>query len=279
MLADAVDLLRCPHCGAPLSLDDRALRCAADHGFDVARQGYASLLPGDADTGTADTAAMIGARREFLDRGLYEPIARAVADAAVRSPAGDGSVVDLGAGTGYYLAAALDALPGRVGLALDLSKHACRQAARIHPRVAAVVCDAWQALPVRDGVAAAVLSVFSPRNPAEIARVLDPAGILVVAAPTDRHLRELVSPLGLLSVDERKRERLDVKLRSRFSLREESSLEYSIELDGPAAVALVAMGPSAYHVQAEELERRIAALSPPISATVSVTVSTFGLAL
>src|SRR5688572_30940209 len=41
-----------------------------------------------------------------------------------------GCILDLGAGTGWYLARVLDRLPGRIGLALDLSKHALRRAAR-----------------------------------------------------------------------------------------------------------------------------------------------------
>src|SRR5688572_20694208 len=120
-----------------------------------------------------------------------------------------GCILDLGAGTGWYLARVLERLPGRQGLALDLSKHALRRAARAHPRIGAVACDAWAPLPLRDGVAALVLSVFAPRDGAEIARVLRPGGALVVVTPTDRHLEPLVSKLGLLTVDERKEERID----------------------------------------------------------------------
>lgn len=275
MLADAVDLLRCPHCAAPLSDTGGALRCPMGHGFDVARHGYVSLLPGDAETGTADTAAMLQARDAFLATGAYAPIADAVAAAAERSAAPEGCVLDLGGGTGYYLAAALERLEGRTGLALDLSKHASRRAAKVHPRAAAVVCDAWRPLPVRDGVAAVVLSVFSPRNPGEIARVLDPAGGFVIVTPTDRHLGELISLLGLLSVDERKRERLDDKLRSRFLLDEEVSVEYSMALGHDAVGALVAMGPSAYHLDPVASAERIAALADPMPVTASVTVSAF----
>jgi 23S rRNA (guanine745-N1)-methyltransferase len=277
VIVEALELLRCPHCGAPLDGEggDGTLRCAAGHAFDVARQGYVNLLPPDADTGTADTAEMVAARDAFLSRGHYAPIADSVAGAVQRLAPAGGAVLDLGTGTGYYLAAVLDLLPERAGLALDISKQACRRAARAHPRAAAVVCDAWRRLPVGDARAAAVLSVFSPRNPAEIARVLEPGGILVVVTPTPRHLRELIGPLGLLDVDERKRERLDRKLSSRFEQVEERELEYVVELDHGTVSELVGMGPSAYHVKADALSASVAALPDLVDVTVSVAVSTF----
>ena len=67
----------------------------------------------------------------------------------------DGCVLDLGAGTGWYLARVLDRLPGRSGLALDLSRHALRRAARAHARIGAVAADAWGPLPVRDAAVGA----------------------------------------------------------------------------------------------------------------------------
>ncbi len=77
MLADVLPYLACPHCGAGLSAAGRAVRCASGHGFDVARQGYVSLLAGRAPV-SGDTAEMVAARAEFLDAGHYAPITRAV---------------------------------------------------------------------------------------------------------------------------------------------------------------------------------------------------------
>ncbi len=75
-----------------------------------------------------------------------------------------GCAADVGAGPGYYLAAVLGQLPGRAGLALDVSKFALRRAARAHPRIGAVAADAWRRLPVADGAAAVVVNVFAPRS-------------------------------------------------------------------------------------------------------------------
>lgn len=271
MLREVVGFLRCPSCGRDLVLADGTVRCGAGHGFDVARQGYVSLLSGGARTGTADTAAMVQARASFLGAGHYAAIAEAVADECERA-AGDGPggcVVDVGAGTGYHLARALDRLPDPVGVALDLSKHAARRAARAHPRAGAVVCDVWEPLPVRSGVTAVVLNVFAPRNGAEMARVLAPGGALVVVTPTRRHLAELVGPLGLLTVDERKAERLDAQLGPFVTLTERRAVEQRLLLSRADVQALVGMGPSARH------GARVGDLPEPATVTVSVTVAVY----
>ena len=53
-----------------------------------------------------------------------------------------------------------------------------------------------------------MLSVFAPRDPAEIVRVLAPGGRVVVVTPEPDHLVEIRAALGLLTVDAGKPERL-----------------------------------------------------------------------
>jgi 23S rRNA (guanine745-N1)-methyltransferase len=269
VLDDALHLLACPHCGGGLARAGGSVACPNGHSFDVARSGYLSLLPGDARTGTADTAAMVAAREAFLGSGHFERLAEALTAEAERSAPAPGCVLDLGTGTGWYLARVLDRLPGHAGLALDLSKHALRRAARAHERIAAVACDAWRPLPVRDGVAALVLSVFAPRNGPEIARVLRPGGALLVVTPTERHLAELVERLGLITVDERKDERLAATLDAHLDLERRTEHQWTLDLASDDVVNLVAMGPSARHRTPTET-------SPPATAvTASVTISTY----
>jgi 23S rRNA (guanine745-N1)-methyltransferase len=268
VLDDALELLACPHCAGPLSRAKGTVSCPSGHSFDVARSGYLSLLPGDARLGSADTAEMVAAREAFLGAGHFEPLAEALAGEAERMQLPAGCVLDLGAGTGWYLARVLDRLPARTGLALDLSKHALRRAAKAHPRIAAVACDAWRPLPVRDAAAALVLSVFAPRNGPEIARVLGPGGALLVVTPTERHLTELVEGLGLLTVDERKPDRLAARLGPHLELERRTEREWPLGLTPEDVANAVAMGPSAHHVSA-------ASADAPPAVTASVAISAY----
>jgi 23S rRNA (guanine745-N1)-methyltransferase len=279
VLPDIVDLLRCPHCGADLTVDDsgRTLRCAGGrHTFDIARQGYANLLTGDAKPGTADTAAMVAARTEFLGAGHYAPIADALAaEAETATETAPGAILDVDAGTGHYLATALDVAPTRLRLALDISKYALRRAAKAHPRAGAVVCDAWRPLPVRRHAAALVLNIFAPRNPAELRRVTHPDGRLAVVTPTARHLGELVETLGLLRVDDDKKTRLDTALAADFTPVRHHTVGFRMNLDHAAVGTVVGMGPSAWHTDAATLRARITALPDPVAVTAEVVLSVY----
>jgi 23S rRNA (guanine745-N1)-methyltransferase len=184
-------------------------------------------------------------------------------------------VVDVGAGTGYYLASVLDAVPGRPGLALDISKFALRRAARAQPRIGAVGCDVWQRLPVADGAAQVVLSVFAPRQGAELRRILRPGGSLLVVTPTPDHLSELVAALGLLTVDPRKPERLAGKLGPHLRLAGQRDLRATMSLDHRAIEHVVAMGPSAWHLNADTAAAGIRRLPDPMPVTLAVSLAVY----
>jgi 23S rRNA (guanine745-N1)-methyltransferase len=280
-LDDVAERLRCPNCAAPLRLVARALRCANGHSFDIAREGYVALAPPRGKLATGDPAEMVAAREAFLASGHYEAIAAAIAVAAQQAQPGAGGcdalAVDLGAGTGYYLAALLRdrERPAWRGVALDASRPALRRATRAHPQIAAVLCDVWQELPVRDGCAELVLNVFAPRNAAEIARVLAPGGTLLVVTPTPNHLRELVDALGLLDVGAEKQARLRDALAPRLEPVATRTLELTIELDRDEVGSLVAMGPSAHHLATDRLRALIARLPRRTVVGASVAIETF----
>jgi 23S rRNA (guanine745-N1)-methyltransferase len=275
--------LRCPVCACPVRLAGGQLRCERGHAFDIARQGYVSLTSGRGGPGTGDSAEMVMARERFLAAGHYEPLAEAIAGHAARHDLGNrrdderagggrpGIVVDLAGGTGYYLARVLDALPGRLGACLDLSAPALRRAARAHVRAAAIGADVWQPLPLADGSAAVVMSVFGPRNAAEIRRVLAPGGALVIATPAPDHLRELRDPLGMIGIDERKTDRLADAYRD-YATTETGVVRYQLRLDHDDVGAVVAMGPTARHVTADELAARIGTLPSPVTVTVDFEI-------
>ncbi|MFI6366403.1 putative RNA methyltransferase [Nocardia sp. NPDC050630] len=264
-------LLACPDCGSEMESQDRVLRCGRGHSFDIAKQGYVSLLTGASTKMTGDTSAMLDARAAFQVGGHFAPIAHAVAMAvAADDPVLDGAaVLEVGAGTGYYLAAVLDAVPA-VGIALDVAKPAARRCARAHPRAASVLADAWRGLPVRDGALHRVVSVFAPRNPSEVARVLTSDGRFVVATPTPRHLAELIGPLGMVTVDPDKERRLTDAMSGHFDAVDRTVVEYRMRLSRTDIRNVVAMGPSAHHAT-----NHLDALPDTLEVTASVQVWTY----
>ncbi|MEU0335864.1 methyltransferase [Streptomyces sp. NPDC006193] len=270
----SLDLLRCPTCRTRRLRPDRgALRCPEGHTFDLARHGYASLLTGTRATSGDDTA-MVRARGRFLSTGAYAPVREATARLAAGAASGRAAtVVDVGCGTGYYLAGVLDRLPGARGLGLDTSARALRSAARAHERAAAVAWDVFRPFPLADEAADVVLDVFAPRNPAEFHRVLRPAGRLIVVRPTVRHLAELHGRLpAAVTVDPAKEQRLHRALDPFFEAGATERVEYSATLAGPDALDLVAMTPSAHHVSRADLDGEG---SLPGRITVSVLASVY----
>jgi 23S rRNA (guanine745-N1)-methyltransferase len=282
LTAEMTDALRCPVCAARLTPADTTLRCLNHHSFDLNKHGYVHLATGRR-LPAGDTPAMVTARTAFLAGHHYLPLATALTHHLVdHEPMArlDGVsgpqlhdhqavaplVVDLGAGTGYYLAAVLQAWPGAQGLAFDVSKAALRRAAKAHPRAGAVLADTWGTLPLADGSVDLLLNVFAPRNGAQMHRVLKPGGTLLVVTPTERHLAELREQLGLLSVHPSKAERLAQELRD-FTPVGEQLLEWRLDLTAAQADDLIAMGPNAFHDRARA--------TAPATCTASVRIGTY----
>ncbi|MGP9537700.1 putative RNA methyltransferase [Brachybacterium sp. AOP43-C2-M15] len=262
-----LEALVCPHCGEALTLTERTLRCPQRHSFDLARAGYLPLLAGAPAT-SGDDDEMARARDRFLGTGAYSPLREAIADLA---PTGVRRVLDIGCGTGYYLAGALDRLPAAHGLGVDTSVRALRFAARCHDRAAAASWDVFSPFPLRDGSVDLVLDVFAPRNPAEFARVLAPGGHLMVVRPAPDHLLQLRRDVpGMVRPDPRKEERLHEVLDPLFTAEESRELHFDLDLAPGSARDLIAMTPSARHVEPAVLAR-LGGSGPRI--TVSVVAS------
>jgi len=256
----ALGLLTCPVCDDLLTRTDRRLHCAQGHSFDIARQGYVNLLRGPAPA-NADTAEMVAARERFLSAGYYEPIRAAVCSACDPRT----RVVEVGAGTAYYLGAVVSARQPRTHLALDISVAAARRAAR--GGIACAVADTWQRLPIVTGSVDRLLCVFAPRNPAEFCRVLATGGRVVVVAPRPEHLAQLRERFALLDVEDGKLARLDAGFAAAgLSPVSRQELTFDIDLDANTAADLVGMGPNAFH---EGVRNFAAALTTTVAVTIS----------
>ncbi|MFJ9245442.1 putative RNA methyltransferase [Streptomyces sp. NPDC101776] len=248
-----LDLLRCPVCHARLRPGRGSLRCPAGHTFDIARQGYVSLLTGVRAT-SGDDAAMVQARNRFLSTGRYAPIHRTLTRMAADVLPARGTVVDVGCGTGHYLAGVLDHLPGTRGLGLDTSARALRSAARAHPRAAAASWDVFRPFPLVDQGVDVVLDVFAPRNPSEFHRVLRPTGRLIVLRPDERHLAELRGQVpDVVTIDPDKEQRLRQALDPYFQAAGTRHVAYTTPLTRQEVIDLIGMTPSARHLTHTDL--------------------------
>jgi 23S rRNA (guanine745-N1)-methyltransferase len=132
----------------------------------------------------------------------------------------------------------------------------------------------WQSLPLADHSAALMLSIFGPRNPSEAGRLLTPGETLIIATPGPAHLRELRRPLGTISIDQDKDQRLARTLRD-YTRLDEARLHHQLSLDHAGLTALVAMGPNARHITSHALAARVSRLPAPFTVTVDLKISAF----
>ncbi len=266
--------LVCPHDGQGLQQDARSLACAAGHRFDLARQGYATLIRRPL-AHSGDPAPMIERRLRVHGADLLGAVHTAVVAAARAAALPPGIVCDLGAGPGTYLAAVLDAREDRAGLAIDVSKAAARRAARCHQRAASIVADVWDGLPVATGSVALLLDVFAPRPAEELARVVAPGGTLLVVTPLPDHLAELRGPFDLLDVAEDKAASLPDRLGPAFTEVARDRVEDVVEVRASQAADLAGMGPSGHHLDVGALEAAARELPAASEVRVAVTLSRF----
>lgn len=277
MLSHIVDILADPNDGTALSGADDFSRLVSEsgHSFDVAKQGYVTLAAGAGLKHKGDDMDMVNAREVYLATGHFAPFVESVTgavqdalDASSLSASTPASLLEVGAGTGYYLAHTLDSIDGVRGVGLDISPHAAKHLAKCHPRVGAVVADVWQQLPIRDESIDAISVVFAPRNPSEFQRVLAPGGQVIVLTPGAGHLDELREPLGILGVEEGKVDRMYEQAEGHLEQAADPvDISFPIQLDKAAIAAQVGMSPSARHISADELAERMAALPPTLTVT------------
>ena len=258
--------LICPICQAALQTLDNGVACPANHRFDRARQGYLNLLPvqhkNSRDPG--DNAAMVEARRRFLEGGHYAPLAKRLAElAASYSPV---RWLDIGCGEGYYTAQIADALPQADGYALDISREAVKRACKRAPQLTWLVASMAR-VPLADASCQLLASVFSPLDWQEAKRLLAPGGGLLRMGPTREHLMELRQKLydEVRDYDDQKHLEL---IPEGMRLAHSETLRFNLHLPSSEARAdLLAMTPHGWRASAE---RRAAVIAEPCDVTVAI---------
>ena len=165
-------------------------------------------------------------------------------------------------------------------MGIDVSVPAAKRLASCHPRVGAVVADAWSRLPLRDSCVDAVTVIFAPRNAAEFARILTEKGQVVVLTADAGHLAELREPLGIIDVEKGKVERMVAQASGHLvPVGEPENVEFTMMLDQASIAAQIGMSPSARHIHPQVLSERIADLPEQMEVTARAVVTRLGLSL
>ena len=245
----------CPKCKGELTLVGNTKKCNNNHSFDRAKAGYYYLLLGVGGGTHGDNAEMVEARRAFLSRGFYEPLAERLAELVkLYTPMG-GCALDAGCGEGYYTDIVEAALRERDSvsnvLAFDISRDAVKHACRRNRDISFAVATSYD-MPISDGAVDTVFNAFSPLALSEVLRVLKSFGHFIMVYPGREHL------FGLKSVIYRtpyKNQPEDKDIEG-FRLLSHETLSYTLKLDTEGDIrALFMMTPYAYRTSREDRER------------------------
>jgi 23S rRNA (guanine745-N1)-methyltransferase len=254
-------LFLCPKCKKNLIVKEGGVAlCESGHAYDRSKEGYYNLLLGAAGGTHGDNAEMISARREFLSKGYYAPLADAIAEAAWRLAPAAESILDAGCGEGYYTERVYAEFSSHRGEcsalinAFDISKAAVKRAAKRIPGGSFAVASSY-AIPLADGSVDLIINTFSPLAAEETLRVLKPGGIFLMAIPAEEHLYELKSVI----YDKPYKNEPQSTALPGFVLIEKKSIRFQMELECASDIKnLFMMTPYAYRTSAEGRARALA---------------------
>ena len=243
--------LICPICAQPLNRAEKRLVCQNGHSFDIARQGYVNLLAVQQKHSLApgDTREQVLSRRAFLEAGFYSPISQELNRAALAHGA-QGEILDIGCGEGYYSARLAQAM-GAPLTGLDISKEAVRCAAGKY-KGCTWLCATAAHIPVSDGGAGTLTSLFALTLPEEFRRCLRRDGLFFQVLAAEDHL------LGLKSIvyeELTHKEKNTVPTLPGFQLLESRPIRFSFSLEGEQIRNLFAMTPHLFRISKAGAQR------------------------
>ena len=243
--------LICPLCGEKLEKSEKRMVCPNRHSFDIARQGYIHLLPVQSKRSLSpgDTREQVASRRQFLEGGFYEPIARAVTQAALDAGI-QGEILDVGCGEGYYGAYLASAL-GCPLTGVDISKEAVRCAAGKY-KAHQWLCASAAHLPVKDGAVSLLTALFSVTLPGEFRRVLREGGYFLQVLAAADHLLGLK---GIIYDRLTEKPKDSVPEIPGFALVNSTPIQFSFTVEGAQVQNLLSMTPHVYRIGPEGAAR------------------------
>ena len=243
--------LICPICGEKLNMLGKQYLCPRNHSFDIARQGHVNLLVVQQkhSKNPGDTREQVLSRREFLEAGHYAPICQTLIDTAKELYI-TGPILDVGCGEGYYSSRLADALDAEL-TGLDISKEAVRCAAAKY-KGKLWMCATAAHIPVEDGAAQLVTSLFALTLPEEFARVLQPGGYYFQVLAAEDHLLGLK---GIIYDQLHHKEKDTVPELPGFELVTSIPIRFDFTVEGQQVQNLFSMTPHVFRIGKDGAER------------------------
>ncbi|SDR67360.1 methyltransferase domain-containing protein [Opitutus sp. GAS368] len=261
--------LTCPLCHGALIPVEKSYRCSKGHSFDLAREGYLSLLHGrQKGEGRGDSKAMMLARDRVHRAGVFDPLVSALAALPFETP--PRTLLELGCGEGFFLGHMAKSHGIATSYGLDLSVDAVKLSARTLKQSLILRADLLQALPFADGSLDLVQSIFAPRPLAEIKRVLRPGGYALFVYPQGDHWQELRAFLPLAGIGE---DKLPANLEG-FAATASLHVTEKLALPHAVLVDLVEMSPSIHRLTREGTPWQTL-LPASLAATLSLRLALF----
>ncbi len=214
----------CPICGHKLKPVSNMLKCKNNHSYDISDEGYVNLLPPHKNGNIpGDSKEMVRARRNFLNKDYYLPLANELI--SIIKDISPDILIDIGCGEGYYTNK-IEQNTNTEIYGIDISKFALALAAKTNKNIN--YCTAsLHSLVFNDNIADALLCCFCAYDEKEFARILKPKGNFILVTPGSKHL------FGLKSIlyDEPYENPDDNNDIAGFSLDYEKRLTYDIRIE------------------------------------------------
>ncbi|WP_211279477.1 23S rRNA (guanine(745)-N(1))-methyltransferase [Cognaticolwellia mytili] len=235
----------CPLCNLSLVAQEKLYRCENNHSFDLAKENYLNLLPVQFkhSKNPGDNKAMVNARREFLEKGYYQPLVDKIV-ALYKSTMIDSdlpsTILDAGCGEGYYThqhSCAKNTVYG-----VDIAKEAIKKAGKKYKECHFSVATLSK-LPFAEQQFSWIYSVYAPILENEFTRVLAKDGYLLTVTPAKQHLMQLKQCI-YNDAKEHDEEKLPIE---HLTLVHQESVSYAMNLQsGEDTLNLLSMTPFAF---------------------------------
>ncbi len=197
-------LLSCPKCREPLSLQGKSLKCGNLHTYDLSKKGTVNFVLGYGEDNY--NLAMLEARERVIQNGFFNPILDCILEELYEDLKTRGKleedirILDAGCGDGSHLGI-MGAYLAKRGIktslfGVDLSKDGINIAGRKDNDAVYFVADLSD-LPFKEKSFDVIINILSPANYQDFKRVLKDDGRVYKVIPDTGYLKELRELYGL----------------------------------------------------------------------------------